>query len=82
MAKAASRLRHHPQEALAHILGRPINSINQIIKGKKAITPQTARELAAAFGTSAELWMNLESAYRRLDAERQAAPSHRQPRRR
>jgi HTH-type transcriptional regulator/antitoxin HigA len=52
------------QESLAHILDRPLNTVNQIISGKKAITPQTAQELAAAFGTSAELWMNLESAYR------------------
>jgi HTH-type transcriptional regulator/antitoxin HigA len=52
------------QEAFAHILGRPLRTVNQIITGTKAITPQTAQEIAAAFGTSAELWMNLESAYR------------------
>src|SRR5262245_32426879 len=52
------------QEAFAHILGRPLKVVNQIITGAKAITPQTAQEIAAAFGTSAELWMNLESAYR------------------
>lgn len=52
------------QEDLAAILGRPLSAVNQIIKGNKAITPQTARELAAAFGTSAELWLNLENAYR------------------
>ncbi len=52
------------QEAFAHILGRPLKTVNQIITGVKAITPQTARELAAAFGTTAELWLNLESAYR------------------
>lgn len=52
------------QEAFAHILGRPLKTVNQIITGVKAITPQTAQEIAAAFGTSAELWLNLESAYR------------------
>ena len=52
------------QEALAHILGRPLRTVNLIISGKAGITPQTAQELAAAFGTSAEMWMNLESAYR------------------
>lgn len=51
------------QEDLAAILGRPLSAVNQIIKGNKAITPQTAHELAAAFGTSAGLWLNLESAY-------------------
>ena len=52
------------QETLAHILDRPLKSVNQIITGSKAITAQTAQELAAAFGTTAQLWMNLESSYR------------------
>jgi HTH-type transcriptional regulator / antitoxin HigA len=52
------------QDDLAAIMGRPLKTVNQIITGVKAITPQTAKELAAAFGTSAELWVNLESAYR------------------
>jgi len=49
---------------LADVLGRPIRLVNEIISGKRAITPETAQGLAAAFGTSAQLWMNLESAYR------------------
>ncbi len=52
------------QQDLAEIMNRPLKSVNQIISGTKSITPQTACELAAALGTSAELWMNLESAYR------------------
>jgi HTH-type transcriptional regulator / antitoxin HigA len=51
------------QATFAHILGRPLQAINQIINGKKAITAQTAKEIAAAFGTSAEVWMNLEVAW-------------------
>src|SRR5690242_18290166 len=51
------------QQDLALILGRPANAINQIIAGKRSITPETAKGLAAAFGTSAEFWMNLENAY-------------------
>ena len=62
--------RNWTQEDLSEILGRPLRTVNQIIAGKKAITPQTAQELAAAFGTSPELWLNLESAYR-LGLERQ-----------
>ncbi len=57
------------QEAFAHILGRPLKTVNQIIKGVKRITPQTAQELAAAFDTTAELWLNLENTYR-LEKER------------
>ncbi|MHC4443130.1 MAG: HigA family addiction module antitoxin [Planctomycetota bacterium] len=49
---------------LAEILGRPIQAVNEIILGKKAIVPSTAVELSRAFGTSAEFWLNLESAYR------------------
>jgi len=52
------------QADLARILGRPLSVLNQIITGKRSITPATARELAAAFGTSAKFWLNLEAAYR------------------
>jgi HTH-type transcriptional regulator/antitoxin HigA len=51
------------QGDLATILGRPIQVVNGIINAKRAITPQTAVELAAAFGTSPDVWLNLESAY-------------------
>jgi len=52
------------QEDLADITGRPSTAISQIINGGKAVTPRTAQQLAAAFGTTAELWLNLESAFR------------------
>src|SRR5205085_11934567 len=52
------------QSDLAEILHRPIQAINEIITGKKAITPETALALAQAFGNSPEYWLNLESAYR------------------
>lgn len=52
------------QTDLAEILGWPLQAVNAIINGKKEITPETAIALGAAFGTSAELWLNLESAYR------------------
>jgi HTH-type transcriptional regulator / antitoxin HigA len=48
---------------LAEILGRPPQAVNEVIKGKRAITPDTARGLAEAFGTSAQVWLNLQSAY-------------------
>ena len=52
------------QGDLAKILGRPLQTANAIVNGKKEITPRTAVELTAAIGTSPELWINLESAYR------------------
>ena len=42
------------QQDLARIVGRPPQVINQIVQGKKQITPETAIELGQAFGTSAE----------------------------
>lgn len=51
------------QADLAEIMGRPVETINRIVTGKLAITPETARGLGAAFGTSAEMWLNLESTY-------------------
>ena len=51
------------QTELAEIIGRPTQAINEIILGKRGITPETAKGLAAAFGTSAEYWINLETAY-------------------
>jgi HTH-type transcriptional regulator / antitoxin HigA len=52
------------QGDLAKIMKRQDSVISAIIKGKRAISAQVASELAAAFGTSAELWMNLETSYR------------------
>lgn len=52
------------QKDLAKIIERPPQAINEIVKGRKQITPETALELAEAFGTSPELWTNLEAEYR------------------
>lgn len=52
------------QGDFAEITGRPLQAINEIIAGKKSITPETAILFAEALGTSPELWLNLESAYR------------------
>ncbi|MBI4877486.1 MAG: HigA family addiction module antidote protein [Acidobacteria bacterium] len=52
------------QSDLAVVLGRPVQAVNEIVTGKKAITPETAIALSQALGTSAEYWLNLESSYR------------------
>ena len=51
------------QADLAKIMDRPLPTVNLLITGKRAITPETALGLSGAFGTSAEFWMNLETAY-------------------
>lgn len=51
------------QTEFAEIIGRPHRLVNEVIAGKRAITPDTAVEFAAALETSPEYWLNLESAY-------------------
>jgi HTH-type transcriptional regulator / antitoxin HigA len=51
------------QVELAEVMGRPTKVVNEIVAGKKAVTPETAIQLADALGTSPELWMNLETTY-------------------
>lgn len=55
--------RNWSQTELAEIIGRPVRLINEIIAGKKAITPETAIQLGESLGTGPEVWMNLESQY-------------------
>jgi HTH-type transcriptional regulator/antitoxin HigA len=53
------------QTDLAQIMGRPLRMVNELVLGKKQITPETARGLAKAFGDDDALyWMNLDAAYR------------------
>ena len=52
------------QADLAVIMGRPVQAINEILAGKKSITPITARELASAFDVDPKLFLNLDNAYR------------------
>lgn len=54
------------QYALAKSIDVPPRRINEIVHGKRAITPDTALRLAAFFGTDAQSWLNLQSHY---DAE-------------
>ena len=59
------------QNKLAVSIGVPPRRINEIVHGKRGITAGTAIRLAKYFGTSAELWMNLQSNYE-LRLERRA----------
>ncbi len=66
------------QKDLAEIIGRPEQAISEIVQGTKRITPETALELGEALGTSAELWVNLESKYRLRLAEREGGAAARE----
>ncbi|MGM7671956.1 HigA family addiction module antitoxin [Microbacterium sp. A93] len=59
------------QDKLAVSIGVPPRRINEIVHGKRGITADTAIRLARYFGTSEELWMNLQSNYE-LRLERRA----------
>jgi addiction module HigA family antidote len=48
------------QRALADAIHVPYQRINEIINGKRGITPSTALRLAKYFGTSADFWINLQ----------------------
>jgi len=51
------------QAELANRLGRPVQAINEIIKGKKSITSTTALELEDVLGIPSHIWIGLESEY-------------------
>ena len=50
------------QSELARRLGISFPRVNEIINGKRAVTPDTALRLARLFGTTAELWLGLQQA--------------------
>lgn len=52
------------QRDLANIMGRPERLVSELVSGKRAVTAETAQQLGEAFGTGAQLWMNLEASYR------------------
>jgi len=52
------------QTELARRMGRPLNAVNEIIKGKKAITADTALQLEEVMPEiPARFWLNLETDY-------------------
>jgi HTH-type transcriptional regulator / antitoxin HigA len=60
------------QSELAQRLGRPLKTVNEIIKGKTAITSETAIQLERALGISARFWSGLERQYRDTLARQEA----------
>jgi addiction module HigA family antidote len=56
--------------ALARELGVPSNRITEIVAGERAITAETAILLGKWFKTSAEFWLNLQTAHDLEEARR------------
>ena len=51
------------QVALAEHLGVPLQRINELVRGKRGVTPGTAWLLAQALNTTPEFWLNLQAAH-------------------
>jgi antitoxin HigA-1 len=49
------------QVALAEHLDIPVQRINELVRGKRGVTPETAWLLAGALGTTPEFWINLQA---------------------
>ena len=64
------------QVKLAKAINIPQNRVNELIRSKRGITPETALLLAEHFKNSAEFWMNLQTAY---DLTRVRAEMRKQP---
>jgi addiction module HigA family antidote len=51
------------QKQLSMHLGIPVQRVNEIVKGKRGISPDTAWLFSQAFNTSPEFWLNLQAAH-------------------
>lgn len=51
------------QVALAAHLGVPVQRINELVRGKRGVTPDTAWLLSQALKTTPEFWVNLQATY-------------------
>jgi len=64
------------QVAFARHVGVPLQRVNQIVRGKRGVTPETAWLFSRAFNTTPEFWMNLQIAH---DLARQEPSRHVEP---
>ena len=65
--------RNWTQDDLANVLGKSSRLVSEVVNAKRSVTPDTAKALAAAFGTSANYWMNLESSWQLFQASHAGA---------
>lgn len=60
------------QSELAHLLKIPFQRVNQIVREKRSVTPDTAMRLAKVLDTSIDLWLNLQLAWDLYHAQHSA----------
>lgn len=51
------------QKAFAEHIGIPIQRVNEIVRGKRGISPDSAWLFSEAFNTSPEFWLNLQASH-------------------
>jgi antitoxin HigA-1 len=61
------------QQELARAIDVPFQRINEVVNGKRGITPATALRLARFFGNTAGFWMNLQQRWELYRAQRSEA---------
>ncbi len=61
------------QMAAAEKMGISLNRLNEIVKGKRGVTAETALRLAMLTGTTPEFWLNLQNAVDLYEARRAMA---------
>ncbi|MGI9302187.1 MAG: HigA family addiction module antitoxin [Gammaproteobacteria bacterium] len=61
------------QRDLATAINVPYQRVNELVNGRRGVTPNTALRLAKVFGTTAALWMNLQLRWELYHAQRSEA---------
>lgn len=51
------------QVSFSKVIDVPLQRVNEIIKGKRGVTPDTALRFEAALGASAQFWLNAQTAW-------------------
>jgi addiction module HigA family antidote len=62
------------QRELAEGIRVPYQRVNELVNGRRGITPATALRLAKFFGTTPDLWMNLQLRWDLFHAQEVEAP--------
>ena len=62
------------QVELARAIGVPVGRVRDLVHGKRGITPDLAARLAVFFGTSPDLWINLQARFDAKVAQRDLVP--------
>ncbi len=58
-----------PANALSKALGVPVNRVTMILNGQRGVTADTALRLARYFGTTPQVWLNLQKTWELRCAE-------------